>query len=277
MSNLRIIYNNAIDRATLTASSTAGTLVASNMKLDKKSKVWRSAGTSESITSIWTTSEIINGVILPHCNLTSTATMRVRAYTLSGDGSPIFDSGANLAAPYVGLGLWDWGAIPLGVNAYSYGGGTYAVCWFDNSYSIQKIVIDIEDPDNTATYIECARIVSGSAWSPTYNTSFGIPVSYVDTGTQTRSGGGDMITNRGITYKQINLDLAYMNASDRQRFNEIMRGNGLPRPVFLSVFPEDPDPEKEQTYQVYGKMPEISQLTHPMHTIYSGAITIQEI
>ena len=48
--NVRIIYDNAADRATITASSTAGVLVASNMQDDRKSVVWRSTSTSATIT-----------------------------------------------------------------------------------------------------------------------------------------------------------------------------------------------------------------------------------
>ena len=37
---MRIIYDNAIDRATLTASSTAGVLTASRMQNDEKAEVF---------------------------------------------------------------------------------------------------------------------------------------------------------------------------------------------------------------------------------------------
>ena len=54
---------------------------------------------------------------------TSTATIRARAYTLAADVSPAVDTGAVLACGYSPLGLWPWGTVPLGVNAFSYGGG----------------------------------------------------------------------------------------------------------------------------------------------------------
>ena len=277
MPNLRIIADNAADRATITTSSTAGSLTAANMKQDRKSKVWRSLGTTASITLIWATSEILSGLALPFCNLTATATIRVRGYTLDTDVTPLFDTGTNPAVGYSGLGLWDWGALPLGVNAYSYGGGAYATSWFSTYFSVKKLVIDLADTNNAAGYIECSRLVTGSAWSPTFNTSFGIPVSVVDSSTHARSDSGDLVTTRGTQHRSISFDLNWLNAADRQRFSAIMKGNGLPKPMFISLFPEDLDKEKEQTYQLYGKMPQLSALSHPIFTIYSGHIDIEEI
>ncbi|MET3132855.1 hypothetical protein AAKU55_003136 [Oxalobacteraceae bacterium GrIS 1.11] len=79
MPNLRIIADNAADRATLTASSTAGALTAASLQTDIKSDVWRATGASARIGAAWTTSELIGAMFMPYCNLTSAATVRVRA------------------------------------------------------------------------------------------------------------------------------------------------------------------------------------------------------
>ena len=76
MPNLRLIYDNVASSATLTASTTAGTLAASNMLTDVKSVVHRSTGTSVTYTMTWTANQTVGGVALPATNLTSTATIR---------------------------------------------------------------------------------------------------------------------------------------------------------------------------------------------------------
>lgn len=277
MPNLRIIYDNATDRSAITASSTAGSLSASNIKLDKKSKIWRSVGTTATLTMTWTSSEIVSGIVLPFCNLLSTDRARIRGYTNTVDTVPLFDTGNIAIVGSQPLGLWDWGTIPLGVNAYSYGGGTYGLKWLDNYYSIKKLVIDIDATTNPAGYIEVSKIVAGSAWSPIYNTAFGMTSTHVDTSTKNRSEGGDPFLVRGATYKTISFDVSWMQAQDRQRFNEIMRGNGLTKSMFISLFPLDTDVEKEQTYQVFGKLSQINGVSHTMFTIYAGHIDIEEI
>ncbi len=277
MANLRIISDNAIDRATLTASSTSGSLVIDNVKLDRKSKIYRAGNANITLTATWGTAELISGVVLPFCNLSANTIMRVRGYTNAADATPIIDTGNINPAPYIPLGLWSWGSLPLGVNAYSYGFNTYGRAWFNNTYSVKKLVIDILDSSPPTGFIEIGRMVAGLKWEPTYNTSFGIPVTLIDTSVHERTESGDLVTTIGPRSKQLSIDLSYMNYVDRQKFNVIMKQNGKSKPIFLSVFPEDPDTEKEQTYQIYGKQPDVAQMTHPMHFIYSAQLALEEI
>ena len=79
MPNLRIIYDNAADRAALTASTTAGTLGVANLQNNRKGRPWRATGTTARLGATWGAPERIGGVFLPFCNLSPTATMRVRA------------------------------------------------------------------------------------------------------------------------------------------------------------------------------------------------------
>jgi hypothetical protein len=78
MPNLRIIYDNAADRAALTASTTAGTLGVANLQNNRKGRPWRATGTMARLGATWGAPERIGGVFLPFCNLSPTATMRVR-------------------------------------------------------------------------------------------------------------------------------------------------------------------------------------------------------
>ena len=78
MTNLRIIYDNAADRAALTASTTAGTLGVANLQNNRKGRPWRATGTTARLGATWAAPESIGGVFLPFCNLSPTATMRVR-------------------------------------------------------------------------------------------------------------------------------------------------------------------------------------------------------
>jgi hypothetical protein len=79
MPNLRIIYDNAADRAALAASTTAGTLGVANLQNNRKGRPWRATGTTARLGATWGAPERIGGVFLPFCNLSPTATMRVRA------------------------------------------------------------------------------------------------------------------------------------------------------------------------------------------------------
>jgi hypothetical protein len=312
--NLRIIYQNILDLSTttLSASSTASAVTpVTNLKLDSKSQVWRSASTgvqnTVGDTTLFTTranlviassiSNMIGGVMLPFCNLSSTATIRVRGYsglTMAQPGTPpttgtvpaggiagstpVFDTGVVTACPYQNFGLWNWGSIPLGVNSYSYGGGTYGRVWIPNPGACTSLLIEIYDPICTNSYIEISRIVAGSYWSPKYNTSFGLSTGSQDLSAHERSESGDLITNRGIRYRNMKFDLNWLPPADRLEFTRILRGNGLPRPLFISLFPNNSDDlEKEQAHQIYGKLSTLQDITHPIFEMYSTSIEIEEI
>jgi len=79
MPNLRIVSDNALERAaTFTASTRAGALVEANMLNWKKSSFWRATGTSDRITALFATPEPIQFVGTAFCNWSPTAQMRVR-------------------------------------------------------------------------------------------------------------------------------------------------------------------------------------------------------
>lgn len=276
MSNLRILYDNAADRAVLTASTQAGALGPLNLQREDKASVLRSAGISQRIVASWAKPEIIGGVVLPFCNLTPTSFIRVHGYLEPGDSQPAFDTGSVPACEYARLGMWDWGALPLGVNAYSYGGGTYARAWFQ-MHSVKKMVVDLFDPDNPAGYIELARLVAGAYWSPEQNAAYGAGLTPVDTSSQYRNGAGGQKVERGAMYRKLSLALDHMTPLDRAELWRIVRGNGLSRPLFVSLYPDSEDVELEQAHQVYGRLANLAAITTPSFQAYATNIEIEEL
>ena len=273
--NLRIIYDNVIDSATLTASTAASGLPATNLQRDQKGLVWRSTGTTATLTATWTSVQTLSGVVLPFCNLSASATIRVRVYTNTGDTTPVRDTGTVSARAYAPGDIWG-GAPSTSVNAYSFGGGSYARCWFQSAVG-RKLEITLTDSGNTSGYLEAARLVCGAYWSPAYNTNFGVSIGYVDTSTQTRTESGNLVTTVKPIHRTLNFDLQWLTEADRERMLSILRGNGLRKPLFASVFPEDASAAKEQNYQLYGKMSGLNSITHPLYTVYSTSVSLEEI
>lgn len=276
MSHVRIIHDNAADRATLTASSQSGALGPANLLTEDRSQVLRSAGTALNITATWVAPELGGCVALPFCNLTPLARIRVRGYAQPGDSAALFDTGMVAACDYAPLGLWDWGALPLGVNAFSYGGGTYARVWFPIT-SFRVLLIELSDPDNPAGYLEAARLVVGSYWRPQNNVAYGAGLALIDTSTQYRTSAGQQNVDLGTQYRKLSLPLSNMTAMDRAGLWRIVRGNGLSRPLFASLFPDDDDPELEQAHQVYGRLANLAAITTPSFQSYATTIDIEEI
>jgi len=288
MSNLRIIYNNAMDRAISTiASSTAGTLTTANLLTDLKSEVWRSTSTSATLTITWAVSEVVGGIVLPFTNLTSTATMRVRGYADPGDSVPAFDNGTGQFASPAGLfgDPGEWGIAPLGsnsfipggVNTFNYGGGSAAYAWVPLT-NIKKLVIDIVDADNTAGYIEASKLVVGGYWQASVNPEYGaVSMSNNESTKIERSDAGDIRVDKGCMYRELSLNMQYLNTADRDFIYRIMRGNGMTKGMFVSCAPSSTDIGEEQIYMLYGYLSKSSALSYQLFGKWGSSISVQEI
>lgn len=286
MANIRVIYSNAGDRATLVASSTAGSLAVTNLQKDTKAAIWRSTSTSATVTASWTTGEVIGGVALPFCNLTPYATIRVRGYTNPWDTSTIFDTGTIFACPPANLGLIDWGNDSLGINAYdvtngvngyNYGGGSYARAWITSPANVRKLVIDLVDSGNTAGYLEVSRLVCGQAWEPSIGPVEGATMTFLDTSKHYRTDAGDQYTDTGTKHRKQSFSLPSLDAKDRTKMWDILRVNGMSKPIFISVYPGNADVRLEQSHQLYGKLLTTPIMNTPYFNHQSATVDIEEI
>lgn len=279
MPNLRVVYNNVFDAyTTLAASTEAGSLVVTNLLNDVKSQVWRSTSTTASITVTWTNLKAISFVGLPFCNLTPTATVRVRLYSDTAGTTLVLDTGAIACAPAQMINSSDNGMPTPGVNSFGYGGGNYADLWFTQT-NARRMVIDITDSSNSSGYVECARVVCGAYWSPANNPPMeSVRMGLTELSKHERSDAGDLFTDRGPLYKTLTFNLQYLpSGTDRDNFWRITRGNGMTRPVYVSLTPDSSDALEEQMFQVYGKLSRQSEITYQYMGQFAGQLQIEEI
>ena len=231
---MRLAIVNKSDAATITASSTAGGLVAANLKTPYKTQVWRSTGVTATLTVQWGSPQIIGVVSLPYCSLSTAATVRVRGYVYSADATPDFDTGVNIAVPGPGLGVMDWGNSALGVNGYSEGNYNTCVLWVPVG-SYEKLVIDIDDTYNPLGYIEAGRLFCSNYHEFRYNAEYGSNISSTDTDRQFRNEAGDLLTDRGISYKTMTVNLGMLNEVDKQTVFRAMKTAKKLKPKLLSA------------------------------------------
>lgn len=279
MPNMRIVYNNAAKRSTITADQTIGNLAATNMLTDLKGEVWRGSNSNaRTITLTWGSVEAVSCVVLPFCSLSATSTIRVRGYSDVALTNLLFNTGYVLAAPSSLIGAAaDWGVLPFGVNAYSYGGSSAAAVYFAPA-NVQGLVIDILDTSNPLGYIEVGCIVVGAYWSPTYNVQYGeVQVEVNDSSKHERSDAGDLFTDRGVITKAMNLTLQHMPAGDRDYIWRILRGNGMGKPVWISISPESSDKMEEQEFSIYGKLSKGSALQYQFMGQFQTSLQVEEL
>lgn len=271
MPNLRIIHNNAADRATVAASTTAGSLVAANMQSDIKGKVHRSTGLSVSYTLTWANAETIGGIALPCTNLSSAATIRVQLYSDTAGNTQIADSGTISAGASVPE-LWDQ-TQPINANTFAFGGYSKTAVWFSTQYTTaRRCVITLTDTSaNTAGYIDCSRLVIGKYWEPTYNAENGINLQITDTSQTSRSEAGDLLVDRNTVYESLSFNFTLLPEADRAQLNKIIKYAGASKNILVCLFPGDAN--TQQDYMVYGKRSN-SSIVYRLFSFYDHSMEI---
>lgn len=275
LNNLRIIYQNLADTASVTASTTQGASTpASNLQKDAKGLVWRSTGSTATLTVTFASAQAIGGVVLPFTNFTSnTATITVTGF----NGATLVYSQSGTCCPWNTLGL-----SAGSPNTYAYGGGTCARLWLSTAnQAIPVTSVNITISGTGTSYIEASRLIVGKYWSPVYNTGYGMTATIKDLSTHDRTESGDLVTQRGPRFNSLSFDLAWLSPNDRVQMTKILLGNGISKPLFVSLFPDNGSTtaswEMERAHQIYGKMMQTPGVSYHTLDMYSSQIELEEV
>lgn len=149
----------------------------------------------------------------------------------------------------------------------------------NNLYIVRQIYLDVAT-SFTVTFsssVKVSRFIIGNYWSPQYNTSYGIELGYEDTSDYERLQSGDIYTTNGPRYKYLSFELSYLTEAEKFTMFDIIKTIGKSKPLFVSIFPEDSDQEKEQMYSIYGKVSDMPALSFVMFSKYTSSIRLEEV
>lgn len=236
--NLRILYANKLTNAT-------GGLAPSNLLNDFKSQ------TSTSSTFTLTTSSLTGKVAVVALLAETTASI-----TMTVNGTAEVESTYSLISSPGTLG---------------YGGGKYVVVYLTLAAATTSFSVTF------SSAVKVSRFIVGNYWSPTYNTSFGVQVGYEDLTTTERLQSGDLYNTPGPRHKTLSFSLDYVTDAEKFKLFDIVKLLGKSKPLFVSVFPEDTDVEREQMYSIYGKFTNLPSITYAMFTKYTSSLQLEEI
>lgn len=263
--NLRILYNNVADLATLSASNTSGSLVINNVKTEYKGEVHRSTGINVAYTLTWSSDQTIGCVCMPCTNLSSTSILRIKLYDASSNLRE-YTGDVYATSQYVNTSIQD-------VNNFAYGGFSKSVFWFPSKPNyVRSMVIELSDPDNTVGYIDNSRIIAGDYWSPTYNLEKGMQASTIDSSTISESNAGSLIYLRGFIRDKLTIDFALIPEIDRSTLLNIIKSAGIHKNILLSVFPETYN-SYENDFLIYGKRSN-APIVNSLYGFYKNTLEI---
>jgi len=274
MNNMRVVYDNALERAQLSASSEASPqMAAAKLRIDDKDTLWRAAGKTAALTLTWPAAEVLSCCALAFCNFSPTATIRVRGYSDAAGTAQVLDTGVQPACPAPAVRLRGWAAAQA-ASAYAYGGGALARIWFPE-VAVQRIVVDVADPGSLQGYLEAACLIVGRYFSARYNASDASMTS-VDTTELYRKASGAQGADPGFTYRRLSIDLSRVSPADRGSVVSLLR-NSRGCPVLISVFPGSQDFELERDNMIYGRRTKDSDISTQYGLNYSTTLEIEEI
>jgi hypothetical protein len=269
MANLRLIYNNIADSASITASSTAAGFSVNNLKNTQKTSVHRSTDTTVTYTLTWTATQYINCVALPATNLKSGATIQVQLYSDLTSTVPLTDSGPQQACTGRTVTLYNKTSSPTYVD-FGFGAATKTSIWFNQKYQAQKAVITI----TSDSAIDCSRIVCGTYWESSRQVNRGIELGFEDTSEITTTRSGNTYEDRKPITETMRFDLEYISDTDRQELQKLMRSWGSSALIYYCVFPDNTNPEVTQSYSIYGRS-NSNSLQYQFHKYYNTSFEIR--
>lgn len=265
VSNFRVVTSNLVDTSDLESSPAVGGLVVDNLKSDMKNLVFRVAGTSSSITASWVDDQTVSVVAIPACNLTNTATVTITL--LLSTGGPY-----SVTVPACPGSLNTGG--PVTVNDFSYGYSSKVVVWLPMFTNVRSVVIDIDDPDNSAGVIDCSRLVIGNYWAPNFGAGYSTEYQVEDLSQNTRTESGALISNRQPVIERMTIMLNTLDPSDRRQLLEITRRFGTYRNILVAVLPDDPDSVIRHSSVLYGKRHN-SPIRFETYQVYSSQLILE--
>lgn len=271
MKNIRLLTNNAADRATITVANTAAGMGADKLKTDIKGEVCRVLAGSANLVLTWPALETVGAVVIPASNLGPSSTIRVRAYLDAAGTTLLADSGIKFAAPGTILEYWDF-SQPLNVNLFADGAAPITACYLPEQVAARRVEIDITNPDNT--FIDISRLITGGYHSLKYNPDYGVTTGTLDLTKNTRAASGDIKTDWGPKASSMTFDLGWVDNSDRERVRQII-AKGIGRFMFVSIFPENDDPVLERDYSIYGKPSQVGNMTYSLFNLHSSQFQIE--
>lgn len=271
MKNIRLLTNNAADRATITVANTAAGMGADKLKTDIKGEACRVLAGSANLVLTWPALETVGAVVIPASNLGPSSTIRVRAYLDAAGTTLLADSGIKFAAPGTILEYWDF-SQPLNVNLFADGAAPITACYLPEQVAARRIEIAITNPDNT--FIDISRLVAGGYHALKYNPDYGATVGTLDLTKNTRAASGDIKTDWGPKASSMTFDLGWIDNSDRERVRQLI-AKGVGRFMFVSIFPENDDPALERDYSIYGKPSQAGSMTYSLFNLHSSQFQIE--
>jgi hypothetical protein len=250
MTPLALLATNLFDNATITASSAASGLPASNLQQADVARKWRgTGGASETITATWPSDQTADTFALAGVGdkaqavtaanrFLATGTVRLQLTTNGGTTGDVYN-----------------GSATAGVVDPKYG---YAI-QLPGSYTFRSAKWTLAQA--AATYIEAGAGIVGVRQTFGYNAALGMGRTFVDPSTKKKTDGGVTKIRLRPQYRTLSFDMQYVTEAEANSIiEEIDFANGARRNILVLTNPESTNLGRDS---IWGLIDKIEQVLTP--------------
>ena len=234
MPNIRILFRNLADTATVTASpALVTTLPEANLQKQERNKTARSTSlTSQELRFSWPTAQTIDMIAMRRHNLTAAAQTANPTYTDSVFTTLINANAAANCFAYTGLNSNDIlteADFRLMKNSVRY------LTSAPNVQSMKAVITDAANPDG---YFDVSRIFIGKYFEMAYQLPYaGAPLTMDDASAQQRMDDGSLVTDKSYKFRKLEINQDFCTTAEWAALLAGLRYAGKDKDIFISVFP----------------------------------------
>lgn len=272
MANLRILFRNLVDTATVTASpALASGNPETNLQDQRRKKTARSTSTaSQELRFSWSSAQTVNMAATRYHNLTASAQLAAPTYSDSAFTTSIDANAAANCFAYTGLDANDVlteADFRILKNTARY---------LTERSNVQSMKLTITDAANPDGYFDISRVFIGKALTFTYNPPWGgVPLAIEDLSENTDMADGSIVTDKREKRRRIDLNLEWVAEAQLPALLAGLRLVGKDKDIWVSCFPED-GTYLEPYYQGAFKIVENAMVSRHLPSLAQTKLTLVE-
>ncbi len=253
---MQFLYDNLLDSATLTASSSATGFPANNLKNPFRTKVWRTAGATAGTANL----------VINHGSAKAVTCIALTGYTWTSAPGTLnleFNATDSWGAPSATETL-TWAATPT-TNGNK---ATIIKIFASKSYQYNRLNV-VYSPGAVPTDWDLGRIFVGTYFQPTYNYDPQPKIDMGDESIGSKTIGGQKHFDEIEKFRPVSFSCTVISQAQWELFQTMINTVGISKSLFVA-FDYDNEPDEMTIYGHFTNLPGASGYAYAAYNLSFG-------